>query len=170
VAVSLRSCHYNLHKFNQCIACGGGAKANGWEPISCLGRVFHFRLGSFVVIREVHGANARYRLKLKTRSRCCPVSLSLSMVVSLEHSGRIFDSFLVHCNQWLRAGNTNWKGKWSTVDLLFKIAFVEKDKKVLLMQSRNTKNVCARRSTVLSLPLKLVLPAQGHFPMEENQL
>ncbi len=31
------------------IACSGSAKAIGREPISCLGRVFNFKLGHFVL-------------------------------------------------------------------------------------------------------------------------
>jgi hypothetical protein len=59
----------------------GSAKSNGREPKSCLARVFNFKLGRFVM-----SAMARYRrthphLKLKTRPRFSPVSLSLSMVV-----------------------------------------------------------------------------------------
>jgi hypothetical protein len=43
------------------------------------GQVFHFKLDSFAVIKEVHGAKARPCLKLKTRPRFYPASLSLSM-------------------------------------------------------------------------------------------
>jgi hypothetical protein len=33
------------------------AKASGKEPESCLGQVLHVKLGSFSVLKEVHGAN-----------------------------------------------------------------------------------------------------------------
>jgi hypothetical protein len=56
------------------------AKANRIEPKSCSGLVLHFKLDSFVVIKEVHGANKRPCLNLKTRPRFCPVSLSLYMI------------------------------------------------------------------------------------------
>ncbi len=45
----------------------GSAKANGRELKGCLGRVFHFKLGCTVLLKEVHGANARPYLVLKTR-------------------------------------------------------------------------------------------------------
>jgi len=47
----------------------------------------------------------------------------------------------------------------STVDLLTKLArLAKKVKKVILVQSCFTKQVGARRSTVLSLPTQLVFP------------
>jgi hypothetical protein len=46
----------------------GSAKASGRVPKSCLGWVFHFKLGSFSVTKEVDGANARPCLKLKTQA------------------------------------------------------------------------------------------------------
>ncbi len=56
-------------------------------------------------------------------------------------------------------GNTNWREGLSTLDLLIKLACIEKKaKKVLLMQSNSTKQVSARRSTVQSLSLQLVFP------------
>ncbi len=39
-------------------------KANRWEPKSCLGWVFHFKLGRVSVMDKVHGANAQPCLKL----------------------------------------------------------------------------------------------------------
>ena len=35
----------------------GGVKANGREPKSCFGQVFNFKLDSFALLKEVHGAN-----------------------------------------------------------------------------------------------------------------
>ncbi len=54
-------------------------KADVTEPKSCFGQVFKFKLGSFSVIKEVHGAKAHPCPKLKTRPRFCPPSLGLSM-------------------------------------------------------------------------------------------
>ncbi len=55
----------------------GRTKANEGKPKSCLGQVFHFKLGSFALLAELHGADARPYIKLKTRPRFCPASLSL---------------------------------------------------------------------------------------------
>ncbi len=54
-------------------------KANWRKPKNGLGRVFHLKLASFAVIKEVHGANKRPFLKLKIRPRLCPGSISLTM-------------------------------------------------------------------------------------------
>jgi hypothetical protein len=54
----------------------GSAKANGRETNSWLGRVLHFKSASFSVMKEVHGTNARPYLRVKTRPRFCPDSLS----------------------------------------------------------------------------------------------
>ncbi len=48
---------------------------------SSLGLVFYFGLGSFSLLKEILGANARPYLNLKTRTRFCPVSLSLSVII-----------------------------------------------------------------------------------------
>jgi hypothetical protein len=49
------------------------------------------------------------------------------------------------------------QGRFSTVDLLIKLAcFAYNVKKVLLMRSSSTKQVGTKRSTVLILPLQLV--------------
>jgi hypothetical protein len=55
----------------------GRAKANGRELRSW---VFHFKLGSLCVMKEVHNVNARPGLKLNTWPRFHPASLSLSMI------------------------------------------------------------------------------------------
>ncbi len=44
----------------------GRAEANGKESKSCLDRVFHFKFARFVPQKEVHSANARPHIKLKT--------------------------------------------------------------------------------------------------------
>jgi hypothetical protein len=59
----------------------GSTNANGNDPKSCLGRVFHFKIGRFVVQKDVHSANARPYLKLKTRPRFFLHSFSLSMSI-----------------------------------------------------------------------------------------
>jgi hypothetical protein len=56
------------------------AKANVREPKSCLGRVFHLRLGSFADMKKVQVAHARPSVKLKTLPRFCPPSLSFKRV------------------------------------------------------------------------------------------
>jgi hypothetical protein len=66
----------------------------------------------------------------------------------------------------LRPRNTNRKGMLSTMDLLSKLArFAYKVKTVLYMQGCSKKHVGARRSTVVSLPLKLVFPAPLPLPI-----
>jgi hypothetical protein len=60
----------------------GSAKANGREPKSCLGWVFNFKLGYFVMHAITRHIQACPILELKTQPRFCLVSLSLSMFVS----------------------------------------------------------------------------------------
>jgi hypothetical protein len=45
--------------------------------------------GSFALLKELHGANARPNLKLKTRPSFCPASLSLSMVGWFLHKHQL---------------------------------------------------------------------------------
>jgi len=59
----------------------GSAITNGREPGSCLGRVFNFKLGSFVSKKYNSKARTQPLLKLKTQPRFCPVSSSLSMTL-----------------------------------------------------------------------------------------
>jgi hypothetical protein len=54
-------------------------KANGKETKSCLGPVFNFKLGCFVMCTIAWPIQARHSLELKTQLRYCPVHLSLSM-------------------------------------------------------------------------------------------
>ncbi len=56
------------------------AEANRREPESCLGQVFNFKLGCFVISVIAWHTTARPRLELKTQHRFCPVSLSFSML------------------------------------------------------------------------------------------
>jgi hypothetical protein len=55
------------------------AKANGIDPISCLGRVFVYKLGCFDDMRVVIYMDARPHLELKTQPRFSPVSQNLSV-------------------------------------------------------------------------------------------
>ncbi len=57
----------------------GSAKANGREPKNCLGLVFNFKLGCFVMCTIALPIQEQPNLELITRPRFCPVSLSLSM-------------------------------------------------------------------------------------------
>jgi hypothetical protein len=50
------------------------AKANGRDPISCLGRVFNFKLDCFVMCAIERHIQAHPSLELKTRARFHPVS------------------------------------------------------------------------------------------------
>jgi len=62
-------------------------------------------------------------------------------------------------------GNATRKGKLSTVDLLLESL------KVLFMLSSINKHVGARRSPVLSLPLRLVFPdVSFHLSQKKNPL
>jgi hypothetical protein len=54
----------------------GSPKASGKEPKIGLGRVFHFKEGSFAELKDVHDANTRPFLKLKAWPRFFPASLS----------------------------------------------------------------------------------------------
>jgi hypothetical protein len=56
----------------------GCAKANRTEPKSCLGQVFKFKLGCFVMCTIACHIQAWPSLELKTRPTYHPVSLSLS--------------------------------------------------------------------------------------------
>ncbi len=58
----------------------GSVKANGSETKSCLGRVFNFKLGHFVMCTKAWPIQAGPSLELKTQPRFRPVSLSLSML------------------------------------------------------------------------------------------
>ncbi len=62
----------------------GSAKANGREPKSCLGRVFNFKLGCFVMCVIAWPTQAQLSLELKTWPRFRPVSLSLSMTACIK--------------------------------------------------------------------------------------
>ncbi len=57
----------------------GSSEANRREPKSCLGWVFNFKLGCFVMYAIPWDIQARLSLELKTRPRFCPASFSLSM-------------------------------------------------------------------------------------------
>jgi hypothetical protein len=68
-----------LHNIALWFGATGSTKANGREPKSCLGRVFNFKLGCFVMCTIAWPIQARLSLELKTRPRFHPVSLILSM-------------------------------------------------------------------------------------------
>jgi hypothetical protein len=55
--------------------------------IVVLGQVFHFKLGCFYVVKEVHDANECPCLKLKTQSKFCPANVSFSLP-SMEGGGQ----------------------------------------------------------------------------------
>jgi hypothetical protein len=60
---------------------------------------------------------------------------------------------------WHCPGNTNWRGRLSTVDLFIEVAcFVDKVNNIFIIKSSRSKLVSTRRSTVLSPPLQLVFP------------
>ncbi len=58
----------------------GNAKAKWREPKSCLGRVFNFELGCFVVYPIARHIQAPLSLDLKTRPKFHPVTRSLSRI------------------------------------------------------------------------------------------
>jgi hypothetical protein len=78
----------------------GSAKANGREPKSCLGRVFNFMLGCFVMCTIAWPIQVRPSLKWKTRPRFCPVSLSLSMAQIIFPAGSTSQGVLIRMLQW----------------------------------------------------------------------
>ncbi len=49
-------------------------KANEDNIRVVFGRVFHFKLGSFVIMQKVYAVHMRPYLKLKTWPRFCPAS------------------------------------------------------------------------------------------------
>jgi hypothetical protein len=59
-------------------------KANGREPKTGVGRVFNIELGCFDDVSVLIYADARPHLRLKTRPRSSPFSLSLSMLQTME--------------------------------------------------------------------------------------
>jgi hypothetical protein len=67
-----------------------GAKANGREPKSCMGGVFHFKLGCLDMCTIAWPVQVQTSLEWKTRPKFCPVSLSLSMQKPLL-SGHSFE-------------------------------------------------------------------------------
>jgi hypothetical protein len=67
----------------------GSVKANGRVNKTCLGRVFNYKLGCFGDVHVLNYVDACPHLKLKTRPRFSPVSLSLSMTyVTITVSGK----------------------------------------------------------------------------------
>ncbi len=61
------------------------------------------------------------------------------------------------------AGNTNQRGRLSTLDLLIKLGcFISKVNNVFNLKSSCTKLVSTRRSTVLILPLQRGFPGGGN--------
>ncbi len=52
----------------------------GEHPEVVSGQVFHFKLGSFSIVKEVHVAKAHSCLKLKTWLGLSPTCLNLSMI------------------------------------------------------------------------------------------
>ena len=58
--------------------------SNGREPKSCLGQVFNFKLGCFVMCTIAWSTQAQPSLMLKTQPRFCPVSLTLSMQLAIN--------------------------------------------------------------------------------------
>ncbi len=90
----------------------GSAKANGREPISCLGWVFSFKKGYFVICAIEQHLQAHHSLKLKTQLRVRPVVLSLSMVTHKQTAGSphpfqaskavsdIYSKTLYHITKW----------------------------------------------------------------------
>jgi hypothetical protein len=81
----------------------GSVKANRRGPKSCLGRVFNFKSGCFVICTITWPIKTRPSLKLKTRPRFCPVSLRLSMMslmLGTVYQTRYFRSSMVAWFAW----------------------------------------------------------------------
>jgi len=105
---------YSIRRWPQRPLFWGSAVANGREPTSCLGRVFNFKLGSFVSKRCNCMACTRPLLGLKTQTRFRRISWSLSMAGFNQNLRRFNQQRSVK----VRPGNPWWSGKLSTVDLL----------------------------------------------------
>ncbi len=72
-------------------------KANGREPKSCLGLVFKFKLGRFLMYAIVWHVQACLSLELETRPSFCPVSLSLSMLLeNVRNNHNLFSKYFKH--------------------------------------------------------------------------
>ncbi len=76
--------------------------------------------------------------------------------------------FLISCSRHPRSystprpGNTNWKGRLSTVDLLINVAFFVTQVNIFFCLKINwSKRVSVRRSSVLILPLQQGFPAKA---------
>jgi len=92
-----------------------------------LGQVFLFKLGSFYVMKEVLDTNTGPCLKLKTRRRFCPPSLSLPLMKdnnwklknqgSLTERGKLtkYDRAPVQFNS---LSEKSWNERLTTNDLL----------------------------------------------------
>ncbi len=65
----------SFHSYTSLSHIPGSAEANGTGHKNCLDQVFHFRIGSFSVMKEVLGANVHPYLKLKFWPRFYPTSL-----------------------------------------------------------------------------------------------
>jgi hypothetical protein len=67
----------------------GSAVSNGRKTKSCLGQVFHSRLGSFAALCSKCFSYKQPLLELKTRPKFSPVSSSLSVeMVKLQREGQ----------------------------------------------------------------------------------
>ncbi len=69
-------------------------------------------------------------------------------------------------SRFLKAGNPYWKGRLSTVDILVLTCL---GKLILILQTLFTSLHQNLRSTVLSLPLQLVFPAEGQGQTSVNR-
>jgi hypothetical protein len=75
----------------------------------------------------------------------------------------------VHCGVIAKAGNTNWGGRFSTIDLLIKVSrFVSMVNNIFHVKRNWSKLASTRRSSVLSLPLQLEFPGQGYRTVWEE--
>jgi hypothetical protein len=66
------------------LLCTGSVKANRRRLKSGLGRIFHFKLGCFVMCSISWPIQSRPSLELKTRPRVRPHSLSLSLLCTIR--------------------------------------------------------------------------------------
>ncbi len=105
----------------------GSAKAYGREPRSWLGRVFHFILGCSCISAIEWPIQAPQHLKLKTRPRFCPVSLSIS---SFE------------CCAWDLHENSNRRVIWPLPSLttVIKLAYSQCHSEVFPLVSKGEDN------------------------------
>ncbi len=158
--------------------CPGSAITNRWETKSCLGKVFNSKLVNFTDDSKTVAACKWPLLKLKTRPRFCPVSLSLSLsrlFLSCPNSGsfikdhtlKSFSSVLWNFSEVTNKRPPNRSKCPESIpeqqisDLQIGHAPSPDQTQVLNLQGRNDKSLCVAIDSKKSWERSLLLSGNG---------